>query len=602
MKKFIVNFFYICTLNEKLYNINIMKKLILSAVLFLVTATFMQSFACTNFIITKGASKDGSVMVSYSADSHTLYGELYHWAAATYSEGTMMDVIEWDSGKKLGQIPQVTKTYNVVGNMNEHQVCIGETTYGGLHELETPNGIMDYGSLIYITLQRVKSAREAIKCISDLLDAHGYASHGESFSIIDKNEAWIFEMIGKGEAMLDAKGNPLKGWTKGAVWVARRIPDGYVSGHANQARIQTFPLANGKTSITNRQFDKLYNPEIETIYAHDVVSFAKLKGLYPAAAPDAQFSFSDTYAPMDFGAARGCEARVWAGFYRLNPALMAPYEKYARGEDLTNRMPLWIKPVEKVDVRQVMMLMRDHYEGTSMDMTKDLGAGPFVCPYRWRPMHWEVDGKEYLHERATATQQTGFSFVAQARSQYPDAFGGIFWFGVDDAASTCYVPVFCSVTNIPEAFREGNGSMVKYSPTAAFWIFTKVSNFAYTRYNAMIKHINEKQNQWELQSINDIKELEKKVLAYKDAPEKMVDMLNSFSIRRTEEVMTEWNKLYEYLLVKYHDGNIKKEENGKFKTNGSVKPQAEFPEQPPYPDFWYRMIVKDCGNNIIYGK
>ena len=242
-----------------------MKKLILSAVFTMLSALFLQTFACTNFIVTKGASKDGSVMVSYSADSHTLYGELYHWAAATYPAGTMMDVIEWDSGKKSGQIPQVTQTYNVVGNMNEFQVCIGETTYGGLDTLKNPNGIMDYGSLIYITLQRVKSAREAIKCISELLDAYGYCSSGESFSIIDKNEAWIFEMIGKGEQMLDAKGKPMKGWTKGAVWVARLIPDGYVSGHANQARIQTFPLADGKTSITNKQFDKLYNPEVNTI-------------------------------------------------------------------------------------------------------------------------------------------------------------------------------------------------------------------------------------------------------------------------------------------------------------------------------------------------
>jgi dipeptidase len=580
-----------------------MKKLIFSAALLFATAFFMQTFACTNFIVTKGASKDGSVMVSYSADSHTLYGELYHWAAATYPAGTMMDVIEWDSGTYMGQIPQALQTYNVVGNMNEFQVCIGETTYGGLDTLDKPNGIMDYGSLIYITLQRVKSAREAIKCISDFLDNYGYASSGESFSIIDKNEAWIFELIGKGEEMLDAKGKTLKGWTKGAVWVARRIPDGYVSGHANQARIQTFPLADGKTSITNKQFDKLNNPDIETIYSWDVVSFAKLKGLYPKDAPDAQFSFSDIYAPVDFGAARGCEARVWAGFYRLNPELMMPYEKYARGEDLTNRMPLWIKPVEKVDVRQVMQLMRDHYEGTSMDMTQDLGAGPFACPYRWRPMGWELDGTKYLHERATATQQTGFSFVAQARSQYPDAIGGVFWFGVDDVASSCYVPMFCSITKIPEPFRVGNGSMVEYSSTSAFWTFTKVSNFAYTRYNAMIKHINEKQDQWEKLSIEEIDFMAPKMveLLNKD-PEKALNFLNAFSTQRTLEVVGEWNKLFEYLLVKYHDGNVKKEENGKFITNGTANPQVVYPEQPRYPDYWYRMIVNDCGTNILYRK
>jgi dipeptidase len=576
-----------------------MKKLIFSAVLLFVAANFMQTFACTNFIVTKGASKDGSVMVSYSADSHTLYGELYHWAAATYPAGTMMDIIEWDSGKKMGKIPQVTQTYNVVGNINEFQVCIAETTYGGLEELGKPNGIMDYGSLIYITLQRVKSAREAIKCISDLLDAHGYCSSGESFSIIDKNEAWIFEMIGKGEEMLDAKGKPVKGWTKGAVWVARLIPDGYVSGHANQARITTFPLANGTTSITNKQFDKLYDPAVETIYSHDVISFAQLKNLYPKDAPDAKFSFCETYAPLDFGAARYCEARVWAGFYRLNQNEMAKYESYARGDDLTNRMPLWIKPVEKVEVRQVMNLMRDHYEGTSMDMTKDLGAGPYQWPYRWRPMSWEVDGQKYIHERATATQQTGFSFIGQCRSQYPDAFGGILWFGVDDAASSCYVPMFCGITKIPECFREGNGSMVEYSPTAAFWTFTKVSNFVYTRYNSMIKHVNEKQEKWENLSINEINYLEHHYMeALKTEPNRALALLNSFSNQRAQEVVNDWNKLLEYLLVKYHDGNIKKEENGKFLTNGNEKPQVLFPEQPKYPDYWYRMIIQSAGDNI----
>ena len=576
-----------------------MKKLIFSTVILFFTANFMQSFACTNFIVTKGASKDGSVMVSYSADSHTLYGELYHWPAATYPAGTMLDVIEWDSGKKIGQIPQATQTYNVVGNMNEFQVCIGETTYGGLDTLHKPNGFMDYGSLIYITLQRVKSAREAIKCISDFLDAYGYCSSGESFSIIDKNEAWIFEMIGKGEPMLDPKGKPVKGWSKGAVWVARLIPDGFVCGHANQARITTFPIANGVTSITNKQFDKLYNPEVETIYSHDVVSFAKLKGLYPTNEPDANFSFCETYAPLDFGAARYCEARVWAGFYRLNPEKMAQYESYARGENLKNRMPLWIQPVEKVDVRQVMNLMRDHYEGTSMDMTKDLGAGPYQWPYRWRPMSWEVDGQKYIHERATATQQTGFSFVGQCRSQYFDAFGGILWFGVDDVASSCYVPMFCGITKIPEQFRAGNGSMIEYSPTSAFWTFTKVSNYVYTRYNAMIKHVKEKQDLWENKSIDEIEGMAKHILGnFSNDPHKVITLLNQYSNQRAFEVVHEWNKLFEYLLVKYHDGNIKKEEDGKFITNGNEKPQVVFPEQPKYPESWYRMIIQSAGDKI----
>ena len=278
---------------------------------------------------------------------------------------------------------------------------------------------------------------------------------------------------------------------------------------------------------------------------------------------------------------------------------MLPYESYARGEDLTNRMPLWILPKEKVDVRKVMQLMRDHYEGTSMDMTKDLGAGPYEWPYRWRPMSWSVDGEKYIHERATATQQTGFSFIGQARSQYPDGFGGILWFGVDDAASCCYVPMFCCITTIPEPFKEGNGSMVEYSPTAAFWTFTKVSNYVYTRYNAMIQHVIEKQYLWENKSIDEINKMTPYILnLYKTNPQKAVDQLTNFSIQRSHDVVNEWNKLFEYLLVKYHDGNIKKEENGKFITNGNEKPQVVFPEQPKYPDYWYRMIVGSAGENI----
>lgn len=585
----------------KLKNCN-MKKSVLTVVLVVLTAFAYQLTACTNFIVTKGASKDGSTFLTYSADSHTLYGELYYWPARDYPAGTIMDVVEWDTGKFLGQIPQVAHTYQVVGNMNEHQLAIGETTYGGLPQLEDPNGIMDYGSLIYITLQRAKNAREAIKVLSELMDAYGYASSGESFSIVDPNEAWIFELIGKGKELKDAKGKTLKGWTKGAVWVARRIPDGYVSGHANHARIMTFPLSNGKTSITNRELAKIFNPEVETVYAHDVISFAKIAGLYPATAPDAEFNFSGIYAPLDFGGARGCEARVWAFFNHCDSKLMAPYEKYARGEDLQSkeRMPLWIKPAQKVGVRDMMLYMRDHYEGTSMDMTKDLGAGPFACPYRWRPMTWSVDGQNYVHERATATQQTGFSFVAQCRSWMPDKIGGIYWFSVDDAASTCYVPIFVGITSVPLAFREGNGSMVEYSATSAFWTFTKVSNFAYSRYNYMIKHINERQDYWEISAINEIAQKEKEWVAlYQKDTNAAIAQINDYSTHKTEQVVADWNKLFEYLLVKYNDGNVKKEENGKFKTNGERKPQAVFPEQPKYPDYWYRMIVNDCGPNII---
>ena len=412
---------------------------------------FSSAMACTNFIVTKGASKDGSCFLTYAADSHQLYGELYYHPAANYPAGTMMDVIEWDTGKLLGQIPQVAHTYSVIGNMNEFQLAIGETTYGGIEELEQGQGLIDYGSLIYITLQRAKNAREAIKVISELLDMYGYASEGESFSIVDPNEAWILELIGKGEKMLDSKGKVMKCWSNGAVWVARRIPDGYVSGHANQSRISTFPLRDGKTSITNKELDKIFLPTVETVYSADVISFARMKGLYPKdvkTAPDAEFSFCDTYNPINFAGARFCESRVWAFFNHCNPAEMSKYEDYARGDNLKHRFPLWIKPANKsqIDAQFMMQMMRDHFEGTSMDMTKDLGAGPYACPYRWRPMTWKVDGKNYIHERATATQQTGFVFVAQCRSWLPDMFGGVYWFGVDDAGSNCFVPMFCGIT------------------------------------------------------------------------------------------------------------------------------------------------------------
>ena len=576
-----------------------MKKSFLIIVLAISTLLSLRVTACTNFIITKGASADGSCMVSYAADSHTLYGELYFYPAANHPAGSFRDIIEWDTGERLGQIPEIPHTYSVVGNMNEHQLAIGETTYGGREELWHTPGLIDYGSLIYITLQRAKNAREAIKVISELLDAYGYRSEGESFSIVDPNEAWIFEIIGKGAEMKDAKGKTVKGWTNGAVWVARRIPDGYICGHANQARISTFPLRDGKTSITNKEIDKIFLPDIETVYAHDVITFARLKGYYAKDASDADFSFRDAYNPINFEGARFCDARVWMAFYRCNPSLMAKYEDYARGDNLSNNFPLWIKPDKKVSVQDVMQLMRDHYEGSTMDMTKDLGAGPYACPYRWRPMTWKYDGKDYIHERATATQQTGFSFVAQCRPNLPDIFGGILWFGVDDAGSNCYMPMFCGINKVPYELQEGNGSMVDYSPTAAYWKFTKVSQLVYTRYNDMIKHVNAKQNELESGFVSEIKKMEAKIsdLCKKD-PAQARQMLTDYSATCAKKVCSEWDRLFEYLLVKYNDGNVKKEENGKFLKTNAVKPQCESPEHPEYPDFWYKMIVDDCGKNI----
>lgn len=569
---------------------------LLAAVLFVaVTLMGLQSIACTNFLFTKGATKDGSTMITYAADSHTLYGELYYRKAAQYPAGTMIQVIDWDSGKPLVKIPQAAQTYTVVGNMNEWGLAIGETTYGGREECwDLGNGI-DYGSLIYLTLQRAKTAREAIKTIAEFMATYGYASEGESFSIADGDEVWIMELIGKGKPVMDAKGKVVKGWTKGGVWVARRIPEGYISGHANQARITTFPQEVKKSykSISSKNLKEIFRPEVETVYAEDVISFARLKGWYNG--KDADFSFSDTYAPMTFGAARGCEARVYAMFRRCNPD-MVKYEDYAMGKDLTNRMPLWIKPNEKVDVKQAMDLMRDHYEGTSMDMTKDLGAGPYGNPYRWRPMNWEVDGKKYVHERATSTQQTGFSFVAQTRSWMPNPAKGVLWFGVDDTYTTVYVPMYGAIDCAPENFREGNGSMSQYSPTSAFWLFNRVANFAYTRYCDMIVDIQKLQNALEYSGIQQVEALDAKLKNMSET--EMRKAMTKFSHNKSAEVFNAWKELDNYLLVKYVDGNIKKEKDGKFVETGYRKGDVVFPDQPAYPEAWYRMIVKDHGEVI----
>jgi len=537
--------------------------------------------ACTNFLITKGASADGSTMITYSADSHVLYGELYFWPAADYPEGTILDVVEWDTGKPMGKIPQIRHTFSVIGNMNENQVSVGETTYGGREELFYQHGaIMDYGSLIYIGLQRATSARDYIHIIADLMDKYGYASEGESFSISDKNEVWIMEIIGKGEGQV------------GAVWVARMVPDGYICGHANQARITTFPY----------QKENKWNDATVTCYnAPDIISFAREKGWYDGS--DSDFSFSDTYAPVGFGGARFCEARVYAMFNRVN-SNMGQYEDYARGEVehgangyATNRMPLWVKPDHKVTVKEVMELMRDHYEGTSMDMNNDFGAGPFQSPYRWRPMTWQVDSVGYCNERATSTQQTGFVFVAQARNWLPDPIGGIFWFSVDDTYTDCFAPMYCGMLKVPEPYAVGNGDMLTYSPTSAFWTFTFVSNWAYTKYNYMIKDIQKVQNRLETFFITSVPAVDKQALAlYNTNPQAAREYLTDYSVAMGNYTVDTWRELGQYLLVKYHDGNVKKEKDGKFERNEWGVPA--FPDQPGYPEWWMKKIVDDHGDNV----
>ncbi len=534
--------------------------------------------ACSNFLVTKGATVDGSNMISYSADSHTLYGELYYWPAATYPTGALLDVYEWDTGKFLGKIKQAAQTYNVVGNMNEHQVAIGETTFGGREELVDTAGVMDYGSLIYIALQRSKTAREAIHVITSLMAEYGYASSGESFSISDPNEVWIMEMVGKGKPVIvkDKKGKTSVKYNKGAVWVALRIPDGYISGHANHARITTFPL----------------NDPENCLYAPEVITFAREKGLFNG--EDKDFSFSDIYAPVDFGGARFCEARVWSGFNKVTKG-MDKYLDYVKGENLSNRMPLWVKPDHKLTVLEVMGLMRDYYQGTELDMTKDPGAGPYGCIVRWRPLTFKVDGVDYFNERAISTQQTGFVFVAQSRPYVPSPLGGILWFGVDDTYSTVFIPMYTCMTKVPETFAVGNGSMMEYSDNSAFWVFNQVSNFAYTRYSDMIVDIQKKQSELENNFVAMVPAMDKIALEmYRTDPAKAIQFLTDFSVSQGNNTVYEWKKLYGFLFTKYMDGNIKEA----VAVPEGYKYIAPDIKQPGYGEDFYRDLIRQTGDKF----
>ncbi len=539
-----------------------MKRLVLTFALLAATAT---ALACTNFIVTKGASTDGSVMVTYAADSHQLYGALYKHNGGKQKSKTLA-VNEWDTGRYIGPIEQIATTYSTVGNMNEHSLIITETTYGGRHELEDPKGGIDYGSLIYITLQRAKTAREAIDVIVNLANTYGYASSGESFSIADKNEAWIMELIGKG-SKLDDKGNNTR---KGIVWVARRIPDGYVSGHANQARITTFPL----------------NDKENCLYASDVISFAREMGYFNG--KDEEFSFCDAYAPLDFGGLRGCEARVWA-FFRTVAEGMDQYTDYAMGHNPSNRMPLWVKPSQKVSPKQVFDAMRDHYEGTPMDMTTDIGAGGSGCPYRWRPMYFKVDGVEYCNERATATQQTGFWLCGQAR----EGKTGILWFGTDDAATSPLTPIYCNTTEVPWCLDEKNGSMLHYSPTSMFWVTNRIAQLAYLRYDVVGKRVRQEVDKWENDKLAEVEKFDAKLAGL--SAKKAQKLQTTYSTVTAQNLFEKWDSLDKYLLVKYIDGNVKAENEKGFIDNGNGCNIPDKIEQPGYSEKWKRAVAADNG-------
>ncbi len=557
--------------------------------------------ACTNVLVTKGATTDGSNMISYAADSHQLFGELYFAPAAVWQPGDVRQINEWDTGKYLGEIPQVSRTYQRVGNMNEHQLIIGESTYGGRSELFDPNGIMDYGSLIYVALERCKTAREAIKTIVDLANTYGYYSSGESFSFADTEEVWVMDFIGKGPD------------NKGIVWVARRVPDGYIAAHANQARISTFPL----------------NDPENCMYAPDVITFAREKGYFSG--KDEEFSFCDAYAPLDFSGMRGCEARAWAAFNILcdgkftfedeNGNIVTKdaydYIDYAMGYDKSKRFPLFVKPSRKLTMKDVADVMRDHYEGTPMDMTTDIGAGGNALPYRWRPMGFEYEGKEYVNERAIATQQTGFWFVGQVRGHLPDEIGGINWFGCDDAATSYLTPIYTSTYEVPECFRVGNGNMITYSPTSAFWMTNRVANACYKAYNIMFPTVDAEIDAWEnammaevlkadeeaLKIYNQAKTKPAKKIRRNDKSRKTVDpykevrnYLTAFSVDNAQKIFNKWVKLEELLLVKYIDGNVKaQKEDGSFVTNEHTDCIPEGITQPGYTDKWKEATAKDNG-------
>ena len=527
-----------------------------------IAAATTGAWGCTSLIAAKGATADGSVMVTYAADSHNLYGELYNQPAADHEKGALRKVVEWDTGKPLGEIPEVAHTYATIGNMNEHGLVIAESTWGGRHEL-AGTGLIDYGSLIYITLQRAKTAREAIRVMTDLVKTHGYASEGESFSIADGEEAWIMDLIGKGKA------------DKGAVWVARRVPDGHIAGHANHPRIHRFPLKDKSG---------------ETLYSPDVVKFARSQGYFDG--KDEEFDFSKAYGVTDFGALRSCDARVWAYFNLFTPGMdkYLPWIDRAEGDP----MPLWVKPEKPLSAADMKRAMRDHFEGTPYDMTNDIGAGPYKVPYRWRPMTFKVDSVEYTHERAIATQQTGFSFVAQLRNDVAPELRGLLWFGTDDANTCVYLPVFCGVRKAPTQLAKGDVNTLDWN--ANFWVNNYVANQAYNRYSLMIPDIRRVQSELENAIAEDVRVAYEQIPEFADA-EIRASLTQDLADIWAERATTAYKQLGDFLFVKFMDGNRKKvDENNRFMRSETGMPL--YPAFPGYDERYFRSIVNDAGERL----
>ena len=526
--------------------------------------------ACSNFIVGKKASVDGSVMCSYSADDYGMFQYLCHYPAAKHAKGEMRKIYDWDSNKYHGEIPEAAETYNVIGNINEWQVTIGETTYGGREEMVDSTGIMDYGSLIYVALQRSKSAREAIKVMTTLANTYGYNSEGETFTICDPNEAWIMEMMGKGAG------------SKGAVWVALRIPDDAICAHANQSRIGKFNMKDKKN----------------VMYAKDVVSFARRKGWFQG--KDADFSWKMAYAKPDFSGRRFCDARAWAmlnHFYDMSPYLDWALGKNPDAQD----MPLWVVPNKKVSVKDVENVMRDHYEGTPLSVAdgSDIGGGIWEMPYRPTPLMYKVDGKQYFNERPVSTQQSGFVFVSQMRSWLPREIGGVFWFANDDANMAAFTPVYCSMTQRPECYNTPGVDAVHFSKKNAYWVCNMTSNMVYPRYSLMFPTLKEVRDSLDNSYFAAQAGVEKKAQElYAQNPQAAVKYLNDYSVEKAQQMLARWNQLFEFMVVKYNDMIIKPtDKNGNFeKTPYGLGAR---PARPGYPEKFAKQLVKQSGDKFL---
>ena len=526
--------------------------------------------ACSNFIVGKKASVDGSVMCSYSADDYGMFQYLCHYPAAKHAKGEMRKIYDWDTNKYHGEISEAAETYNVIGNINEWQVTIGETTYGGREEMVDSTGIMDYGSLIYVALQRSKSAREAIKVMTTLANTYGYNSEGETFTICDPNEAWIMEMMGKGAG------------SKGAVWVALRIPDDAICAHANQSRIGKFNMKDKKN----------------VMYAKDVVSFARSKGWFKG--KDADFSWKMAYAKPDFSGRRFCDARAWAmlnHFYDMSPYLDWALGKNPDAQD----MPLWVVPNKKVSVKDVENVMRDHYEGTPLSVAdgSDIGGGIWEMPYRPTPLMYKVDGKQYFNERPVSTQQSGFVFVSQMRSWLPREIGGVFWFANDDANMAAFTPVYCSMTQRPECYNTPGVDAVHFSKKNAYWVCNMTSNMVYPRYSLMFPTLKEVRDSLDNSYFAAQAGVEKKAQElYAQNPQAAVKYLNDYSVEKAQQMLARWNQLFEFMVVKYNDMIIKPtDKNGNFeKTPYGLGAR---PARPGYPEKFAKQLVKQSGDKFL---